>query len=345
MKTILTKTIIICIAFLSCTMFITSCKKDVHVNPKANEITPDSAAGNVLLTITGSGLQNVQSAVFDLGNVPVAFNPNFNTSSAILIRVPTNANVGPQHIVFTTTSGYQFSLPFTVLAIPSITSAYPQLWQAGSTVTLSGNYLQSTSHVSIVGTSDTGTIVSAQNTKLVITLPASSVKSAKLAITNNAGTSITPFTLVNMDQQFKFFTDDFGPGIHDYSWSTSSISNDPNFAVASSVSLKEVFSKGGYQGTSFFSDNAFKTSDYTSLNFYVKGGTEDNVLDVFADAVVSGTANKVKVNVPANVWTYVNLPVIGNFDGIVCQRFDFQLEGNSDAEQTLYFDDVLLVKQ
>ncbi len=338
------KTIIAAIIFISCTVNITSCKKDVNINPKADEIKPDSAAGNTLLTITGSGLQNVQSAVFDLGNVPVAFNPNFNTDKAILIRVPTSANVGSQHIVFTTISGYQFSLPFTVLAIPSLTSAFPQLWQAGSTVTLSGNYLQSASHVSIVGTSDTGTIVSAQPTKLVITLPASSVKSAKLAITNNAGTSVTPFTLVNMDQQFKFFTDDYGVGIHDYSWSSSTVSNDPNFAIASPVSLKEVFAKGGYQGMSFFSDNAFATSDYTSLNFYIKGGTENNVLDVFTDAVQSGSGKTVKVTVPANVWTYVTIPIIGNFDGVVCQRFDFQLEGNSDADQTLYADDVLLVK-
>ncbi|MEP6465670.1 MAG: IPT/TIG domain-containing protein [Parafilimonas sp.] len=338
------KTIIAIIGFASCVFFVGSCKKDINVNPQANEIKPDSAAGNALLTITGSGLQNVQSAVFDLGNVPVAFNPNFNTSSAILIRVPTSANVGSQHIVFTTTSGYQFSLPFTVLAIPSVTSAYPQLWQAGSTVTISGNYLQSTSRVSIVGTADTATIVSATSTQLVITLPASSVKSAKLAVTNNAGTTITDFSLVNMDQQFKFFTDDYGPGIHDYSWSNSSISNDPNFAVASAASLKEVFSKGGYQGMSFFSDNAFAASDYTSLNFYIKGGTENNVLDVFADAVISGSGKTVKVNVPANVWTYVTIPIVGNFDGVVCQRFDFQLEGNSVADQTLYADDVLLVK-
>src|SRR5436309_4992440 len=120
MKTTILRKIITIAAFSSCVLFVASCKKNVDVNPNANDIHPDSAAGNALITITGSGLRNVQSAVFDLGNVPVAFNPNFNTDNAILIRVPIDANVGPQHIVFTTTAGYQFSLPFTVLAVPSI---------------------------------------------------------------------------------------------------------------------------------------------------------------------------------------------------------------------------------
>ena len=97
--------------FVAFIFFISSCKKEIHVTPSASKISPDSAAGGALLTITGSGLRNIESVVFDLGNVPVAFNPNFNTDNAVLFRVPTDANVGDQHIVFTTTSGYQFSLP------------------------------------------------------------------------------------------------------------------------------------------------------------------------------------------------------------------------------------------
>lgn len=337
------KTIWAALVLLTGIFLITSCKKDVDVNPKANQIAPDSASGNTLLTVTGSGLQNIESITFDLGNVPVAFNPNFNTANAVLFRVPTDANVGAQHIVFTTTKGYQFSLPFTVLAVPSLTSAFPQEWQAGSTVTLSGNYLESTKHVAIDGTSDTAIIVSASAKQLVLQMPASSTSSAKLDVTNNAGTSTTPFSLVNMDKQFQFFTEGYGPGIQDWSWSTSTISSDPAFAVASSKSLKELYSKGGYQGASFHSDNPISMSDYTSLTFYVKGGTLDNIVDVAPDAITAGTGKTVKVTVPANVWTYVTIPVIGNFDGVTCQRLNLQIEGNSNADQILYFDDVLLV--
>jgi len=146
-----------------------------------------------------------------------------------------------------------------------------------------------------------------------------------------------------MDKQLKFFTEGFGTGMQDWSWDASSVSSDPNFAVASTKSLKEFYSKGGWQGTSFHSDDVITTSNYTTLSFYVKGGTEDNTVDIFADAVISGSGKTVKVAVPANVWTYVTIPVVGNFDGITCQRFDFQIEGNGDADQTLYFDNVLLV--
>ncbi len=128
MKTIMLKTVTIIAAFVGCILFNTSCKKDVSVNPKANEIAPDSAPGNTLLTITGTDLQNVQSAVFDLGNVPVAFNPNFNTDkvkflSAFLLML----NVGARNILYLLlASGYQFSLPLPryVLAVPSITSTH-----------------------------------------------------------------------------------------------------------------------------------------------------------------------------------------------------------------------------
>ena len=121
------------------------------------------------------------------------------------------------------------------------------------------------------------------------------------------------------------------------------MSSDPNLAVASTQSLREAYSKGGWQGTSLHSDDIITTSDYSALTFYVKGGTEDNVVDIFADGVISGSGKTVKVNVPANVWTYVTIPIVGNYDGITCQRFDFQIEGNSDADQVLYYDNVLLI--
>lgn len=103
------------ILLLAVTTFsITSCKKDVNVTPQIDSVDPGAGAGNALITITGSGLQHITSAVLDLGNVPIALNSNFNTSTAILLRVPVNANVGAQHIVFTNSSGFQYSLPFTV---------------------------------------------------------------------------------------------------------------------------------------------------------------------------------------------------------------------------------------
>jgi hypothetical protein len=320
-----------------------SCTKDVHVTPAIKTITPDSAAGNTVITLTGSGLRNIQSAVFDNGNVPIAFNTNFNTDAAVIFRVPSAANVGTQHIVFTNSSGYQFSVPFTVLAVPSLESAFPSEWEAGNTITITGNYLQTVNHVALVGSSDTATIISSTATQLVIKMPASSVSSAKLTIFNNAGSSTTTFSVINMDQQTKFFTEDYGPGMQDWSWDNSSKST--AFAVSGTTSLKEIFSAGGYQGQSFHNDNVMNLSTYQSLSLWIRGGANDNTIKVFPDAVTAGSGGSTNITVPAGKWTHIVIPMsLAGFSGVTCQRFDFQITGPA-TDQTLYFDNVILVKQ
>lgn len=318
-----------------------SCTKNTTITPTFKSITPDSAAGNTVITLTGNGLSDIQSAVFDLGNVPVAFNPNFNTDGAVIFRVPSGANVGTQHIVFTNSSGYQFSIPFTVLAVPSLVSAYPAEWEAGNTITITGNYLQTANHVAFTASADTATIISATATQLVIQMPASTVPSTKLTVYNNAGGSTTTFSLINMDQQLKFFTEGYGPAMQDWSWDNSGVSTD--FAVSGTESLKEIFSAGGYQGMSFHNDDVMNLATYQYLSFWVKGGSSDNSIGVFPDAIASGSGSTVTISVPANVWTYITIPMT-NFSGVSCQRFDFQITGPT-ANQTLYFDNVVLVKQ
>jgi IPT/TIG domain len=331
------------ICIFAAMVMVISCTKKEHITPTIKTITPDSAAGNAIITLTGGGLSDIQSAVFDLGNVPVAFNPNFNTEGAVIFRVPPAANVGTQHIVFTNSSGYQFSVPFTVLAVPSLVSAFPTEWEAGNTITITGNYLQTASHVALVGSSDTGTIISATATQVVVKMPASSVPSAKLTIFNNAGSSTTTFSLINMDQQLKLYTDDYGLGMQDWSWDNSGKSTD--FAVSGTSSLKEVFSAGGYQGMSFHNDNVMNLSDYQYLSLWIKGGSADNTLKVFPDAVAGGSAGSTNVSVPSGVWTHITISMsLTGFSGVSCQRFDFQITGPT-VDQTLYFDNVILVKQ
>jgi hypothetical protein len=322
--------------------FLSSCKKDKEITPTFT-VSPGSGAGNDLVTVTGSNIGDLRSIVFDNGNIPAALNPNFNTGEALLFRVPANANVGDQHIIFTNASGFQFSVPFKVLAIPTISSAIPTEWEAGSKVTINGNYLATSNTVSIVGTSDVATIISATNTQLVIQMPASTIASAKISITNDAGTSTSTFSLVNMDMQRKLYTEDYGPGVQDWSW-TLSHANSTAFAVGGTTSLKQVFATGGFQGVSFHTDNVEDFASYQSLSFWVKGGTDDNSLKASPDAVASGTGATVTFPVPANVWTHVVLPIASLGSGVTCQRFNFQITGPTGADQTLYFDNVILVK-
>jgi hypothetical protein len=321
---------------------LTNCTKKTTVTPSVTSITPGKGSGGDVVTLKGSGLANIQTAVFDLGNVPVAFNPNFNTDNAVIFRVPSDANVGDQHIVFTTYSGYQFSVPFSILPIPSLASVYPAEWSAGNTVTISGNYLGTVVHVAFTASSDTAQVVSSTATQLVIRMPASAVANTKLIVTNDVGTSTSNFSLINMDQQLIFFTEGYGSKMQDWSWDNSSTSTD--FAVSGTHSLKEVFSAGGGQGLSFHWDDTIILANYSALSFWVKGGTADNQIKIFPDAVISGSSANLTVAVPASVWTYITVPMSAFSSTTSAQRFDFQINGPT-TDQTLYFDNVILIKQ
>lgn len=319
-------------------VILSSCKKDELIQPSVNNIEPGEAAVNSTLTITGSGLRNIQSIVFDLGNVPVSFNSNFNTDNAIIFRVPSNANSGDQNIVFTNTSGYQFSVPFRVLPLAVVSSAFPTEWEAGNTITLTGNYFESVDEVLLEASGEAASIVSQTATSLVIAMPASTVSSTKLILHNNAGSGTTNITFINLDQQVKLFTEAFA--VENWSWCEASVSSD---VAASGVnSAKTIFDNN--EGLSFRRAAPFVGSEFQSLSFWVKGGTRALTLAIRADAVASGSAAGTDVTIPANAWTRFNIPMAGNFDGASFERFNFQVSGIPAGKETIYFDNVVLVK-
>ena len=63
-------------------------------NPVATKIMPDSAAGGSVVTLTGTGLGDIRTIVFEKQNVPAGFQPTLNTDGAIIFRVPTEASGG-----------------------------------------------------------------------------------------------------------------------------------------------------------------------------------------------------------------------------------------------------------
>ncbi|WP_350340187.1 hypothetical protein [Paraflavitalea speifideaquila] len=80
----------------------------------------------------------MRSIVFDNGNVPAAFNPVFNTSNAVIFRVPDTANGGDQNIIFTNIDGRSVKVPFSVVALPAVATVFPVDFQAGTSITLTG---------------------------------------------------------------------------------------------------------------------------------------------------------------------------------------------------------------
>jgi hypothetical protein len=128
-----------CLYILAAVVVFASCTKKGSGTPTSNGIKPDSAASGVVLTLTGSGLSNIRSVVFDKNNTPAALNPNFNTDNAVIFRVPDTAAIGTQNIVFTNADGKKLTVPFKVLALATITSANIYEFTAGSQITLTGS--------------------------------------------------------------------------------------------------------------------------------------------------------------------------------------------------------------
>lgn len=327
-------------------MAVSSCKKDTDGsadssagNPTMTGITPAEAAGGTVVTITGSGLGAMRTIVFDKNNVPATFQPNLNTDNSILFRVPDTAFGGPQNILLTNVNGQTLSVPFKVIALPTVSEIYPIDFQAGTQVTLTGNNLGDVTNVVIDGTADAATIVSKDRKKLVITMPSTTVNRAKLKLTNASGDRVLAQEMTYIPNAFAIFVEGWGPGMHDWSWAgTHDVSGTE--AYHGTKSFRVIYSANGWQGASIHRDDPrIRTSDYTFLTFWVKGGTADINMQVYSEQ----GGSKVTITVPANVWTYFKMPIQGHMDGLMLERLNFQAVGPA-ANQTIYFDNILLVK-
>ncbi len=326
-----------------CVMVITgfsfSCSDSNNVAvPKANELAPDSASGGSVLTLTGSGLSDMRHIIFTKDSIPAPFNPTFNTDHALIFRVPDTAFGGKQDIIFINSTGKKLSVPFNVIALATVSQASLYEFIAGTEITIKGNNLETVSEVTVSGTTDKATIVSKEHRMMVIKMPATEKDRVTLDITNASGTMTTHQEFINVDKAFPIFTEGFGTGIFNWSWSSASVSTD--FSILGGQSLKSVYSAGSWQAVSLHCDPTLDASQYTYLTFWVKGGTADTQLDVKSEN--GGTTNT--ITVPANVWTYFKFNTSGFITGFPIERLDFQIHGPDGSDQTLYFDDILLVK-
>lgn len=317
-----------------------SCKKNLSTStPVVKQVLPDSAAGNNVVYITGSGLSGIRSIVFDKGWVPAPFNPEFNTDHALIFRVPDTAFGGPQHIILKNAKGDSVVIPFTVIALPTITSASLPEFTTGTQITLTGNNLDDVTQVVLHGTQDQATIVAQDRKTLVIQMPSTTVSRAKLDITNSSGTITTQQEFISVDNAKQLFTEDFGPGIYNWSWATVGISTD--YAVLGTHSLKAVFASGSWQAISLHCDPTIDASQYAYYTFWIKG---DPNQDVQVDVRSENGGTTQTITVPANVWTYYKFKT-DFISGFPIERLDFQIHGpNGSNSATLYVDDILLVK-
>ena len=355
----------ITLAIFASVLAFSACKKDKGMNnPTSNQLSPGQGAAGEVLTLTGSDLANMQTIVFEKDNVPVLFNPAFNTANAVIFRVPDTASGGNQNIILTNADGKQLLVQFDVLALPRVTAVSNYNFESGTTLELTGRNFEVASKVVLHGTTDEATIISKSKTKLVIKMPSTSLARVQLDITNPTGMSVTNQEFVYRPNNFIVFDDDWGKagayGIGDIqSWSFD-CSPSKSAAIAAkggTAVLQADYTKGG-GGLSTFLGCSWATNNSTFSMFYKTAfvtfwaRTEAADVDITiqpdnpwkgTDAFGAATAFGSKtVTVEKGKWTYFKIPadfITGDYS-----RLDFKIGGTGALKTTVYFDDIIMVK-
>lgn len=338
---------------------MTSCEKDSDGrpeykpgNPVVNAIAPDSAAGGTVVTLTGSGLGDMRTIVFEKENVPAGFQPTLNTDQALIFRVPDDVVGGVQNITFTNSEGRSVSVPFRVLAYPTVSDISNYNFKKDSEITLTGNNLDDVVSVKLTGTSDMATVVSREKRKLVVKMPATTVNRATLDITNSTGLLRTTQELVNVDKAYQIFTDTYGTGFADGSWGDAGAISTQEFK-SGTASVGKTYQKGNWHliGFANWSTSAISYSaDYTYVSGWIKGASADYTLYLTTDASKAGFGefvDKNKIDVKAGVWNYFKFK-IADIDfwtaGKKLSQIGFRIQGPDKQDETFYFDDIVLIK-
>lgn len=347
------------VALLVLVLAAGSCRKEnspltkASANPQANLIDPGQGPSNTVLTLTGSGLGDIKTVVFATDNVAADFNPVLNTENALIFRVPLDAVPGQQDIIFKNGAGVEFRVPFNVLGLATITGVSNYNYNAGTQLTLTGKNLADVSKVVLHGSTTEAIIISATATSLVIEMPATDIPRTTLDIYNAAGVNTTELEFVSLENALIIFTDDYGPGFSDGSWGPNAISTTVHFNGTASAA--KTLPKGNWWVAGFASWNAPNVPfdpAYKYLSFWLKGGLIDHTLYLTGDKRPAGFGNAdqtTPIVVPASVWTYFKMPVAGlNLWGTAnteaFKQLGFWTKGPDNADETFYFDDVIITK-
>ncbi len=327
-------------------------------DPKSSGINPDSAANGTLVTVTGTGLGDMRSIVFEKENVPAPFYSTLNTETSILFRIPDTAFGGEQNVIFTNSQGKQLILPFRVLAYPTVSSVSDYNFTEGTQITLTGTNLADVETVILTGTTNQATIVSKEKNTLVITMPATTSSIATLDITNATGKMTTTQEFVNIPQNFIAFDDDwgqaaaYGGSVQSWSFGCSAYGYD-GMVKTGTKSLRVDYVDGGlslFLGCNWGTPNLAFTDYYTAkyITFWARGEGSDVNITIVPDNPWPGndmwggpaaTGSKT-ITINKDVWTYYKIP--SSFINGGYSRLNFKIEGTTD--KTVYYDNILLVK-
>ncbi|MBL7741550.1 MAG: IPT/TIG domain-containing protein [Chitinophagaceae bacterium] len=346
MKSIIAKTFTkLSLLLLTVSIILISCEKDGDGSPdmsagdmSSGTIAPNSAAGGEVITLTGTGIGQIRSIVFDKNNVPAPFTSTLNTETHLVFRVPDTAFGGPQNVIFTNSEGKTLSVPFGVIALPNITSAFPTDFEAGTVVTIKGNNLDDVTSVVLDGTTDAATIVSKTRKEMVITMPASTADRAKLKITNSSGNRVTDMEFVNVTRALTVFTDQLNNGFDSWSWGgTFTASNEDK--ITGAACMKAAYDPAGsWGGMQLGNGGSINITGYRYFAFWVKGADIDKNVQFWLN-----WGHQKVITVPANKWTYFRYELATQYAGVSTSinNVTFQI---FDAGKTLLFDNIMFFK-
>ena len=325
---------------LACFMLV-ACVKDkdyslssASANPVPNAIAPGEGASNTSLTLTGKGLGDIRTIIFDSGHIIANFNPAFNTENAILFNVPVDAIPASQNIVFTNGLGKSFSVPFKVIALPLITDVSNYNFEQNGTITLTGKYFENVASVTFAGTATELEVVAKTTTTLTIRFPTTTLTRSKLTIVNEAGSMTTKEEFVNLDLAYGIFKDALDANINDWSWGT--LNSVSNVNVKSGTASWKVAYNGTWGGVQLNFTQPVDLTPYKYVSFWIKGAAVDKNIAKFN----FNWAKDNVIKVPANVWTYYKIDIT-EMNASSLGTWVMQIE---DAGETLYMDDLILIK-
>jgi len=337
-----------------------------------DSVTTAGNLGNYYL-IEGSNLGDATTITFN--GYSAYFNRALSTDHSILVQVPSKTpyygSAATDSLVVTTTHGVA-NYKFTILPPAPTVSSYSNYDFTSNNnfqLTLNGVGFATVTGVTLQGTvSGTAnvTIVSQNDSVMVLSFPSSTVSRGILAFAYDAGgttkTALGTQELVNLDAAYPIFSNSvIAPGWGSWSWDNAQITNAKSMTSASTWNAQ--FSGGGWkidgfrEGGGTSTDGLAYSPDYTYLVFWVYGGTAKETLYIEwgNEGFANGGGNEINaVTVMPGVWNYVKIPISSLMwntsttnwaanSAVLLNTCAFFMNSNSVTEQ-LYFDDVVIVK-
>lgn len=304
--------------------------------------------------IKGSNLGTTSKIA--INGVSIYFNRALSSDKSVVFNLPTSipyVQPQPNTIVVTTLHGsvtYKFT---TLPPPPTIVSETTNDFTAGSTITLTGKGFASVSSIKLKATGDVVTVVSQNDSTVVMKMPQTTATQTNLLFTYTSGTNtgaqtISPNVFNDLDNAaYQVFLDNYGTGIYANSWGPSGISTAVAKTGTSSFSVS--YPKGNWWigGWGF---NTPLANNYKLLTFWVKGGVDDEVLNFISASGNGGYGNSDQtftITVPKAVWTYFQIDVSKTDMFATAQTtsaFGFYIRGPNNNDEVMYFDDVVFWK-